>query len=262
LQRRLDAKLAALEAIHREVQLLQAELNYRPQLVVHVKMIDVSLTKLAYLGEEWKDLLEGPKPEQSPGVETFGLVDPARFDELIAKGLARVMASPTVVTVLGRRAEFHQGGETPWKTADEMVTNRRFGTHLELLGTQIGEDRFELKLSAEHGELDRLNPIEIDGQKHPGVRMSKVDTSAVLKSGETLMLPGPIRVGMDVTQYTDGRTVRQENRIQSLMLVTVELVEAPSFTDAPQVNTTNAGEAQQVAPSPDPSTATQTTLRK
>ncbi len=228
LQQRLDAKLAELEAVQREVQQLQLELNLRPQLMVHVKMFEVSLTKMEQLGIRWEDFLVASKPEQSPGAETFGVVDRKALDVLFAKNLARVEADPTLVTVVGRPAKFHEGGEAPvGKTPDGQLKYEPFGTQVELLGTLIGKDRIQLELTAEHSEIDQARPIEIDGKKYPGRRVSKIQTSSVLKSGESMLLPGRTEERTEATLYTGGRTVTRINKIQSMMLVTVELMDAP-----------------------------------
>ncbi|MDZ4783948.1 MAG: hypothetical protein SGJ19_27180 [Planctomycetia bacterium] len=228
LQQRLDAKLAELEAVEREVQQLQQELNLRPQLMVHVKMFEVSLTKMEQLQMGWAKILPGAKTGQSLDLETLSAVDCKIVDELVAKNLARIKADPTIVTLAGRPAQFHTGGETPVaKTSDGQIKYEKFGTHVELTGSLTGKDRIRLELKVNQSDLDFGRLIEIDGKKHPGLRVSEIQTSLALKPGESVLLPGRTEERTETALYTGGRKVTHVNKIQSMMLVTAELIEAP-----------------------------------
>lgn len=222
LQQRLDAKLAELEAVQREVEQLQRELNLQPQLLVHVAMYEVNMTKLRSLGIDWAQATNpaGQNPDES-------FKQPGFMQALVEKNIARLYADPTVVTLVGRPATFHVGGETPiGKSPDGQLKYGNFGTQIDLLGTLAGKDQIELDLKVRRAELDHANQIDIDGKKYPGLRVKEVDTGVQLKSGDSVVLQGPLEERIE-TVYTGGRKVERVNEIQSVIVVTAELMEVP-----------------------------------
>lgn len=223
LQQRLDAKLAELEAVQREVEQLQRELNIQSQLLVRVQMLEVSRTRLRQLGVDWAQV-DGPLGQNPDNP----FKQAAFVQTLIEKNIARLCADPTLVTVLGRQAAFHAGGETPiGKTPDGQLKYEKFGTQVEILGALAGKDEIDLRLRASHSQLDAANPIEIDGEKHPGLRVRAVDTSVKLKSGESFVIQGPLEDRTEMTVYAGGRRASRINQIQSVVVVTAELITAP-----------------------------------
>jgi len=223
LQQRLDAKLAELEAVQREVEQLQRELNLQPQLLVHVAMYEVNMTKLRSLGIDWAQATNpaGQNPDQL-------FKQPGLMQSLVEKNIARLIADPSVVTVMGRPATFHEGGETPvGKTPDGQLKYEPFGTQLDVLGTLAGIDQIDLHLKVRESQLDHANSIEIDGKKYPGLRVRAFDTSVKLKSGDSFVLQGPLEERIETNVYTGGRKESRINKIQSVIVVTAELMDGP-----------------------------------
>ena len=115
------------------------------QILLHVKLMEVSRTKLRQLGFDWANFngddaivqsvaglissaeLDGRQRSPVPASETiaFGIVNNANsffgfIDALRQYNLVKVLAEPTLVTVSGRPASFSSGGEFPDHCATEL----------------------------------------------------------------------------------------------------------------------------------------------
>ena len=121
-QELLRQKLAERDALQREIDDLRRTSRKPAQLLINAKLIELNHTRcrqagfdLATLSETQKtdasvgQKIDGrtPKPEQRlrPIEATQGFLD--TLDALCQKNMARVVASPTMVTVSGRPASFN-----------------------------------------------------------------------------------------------------------------------------------------------------------
>ncbi len=195
------------------------------QVMLHVKVMEVSRTKLRSLGFDWAYFSGGDFVIQSvsglidaatsgggtavgTGGETvrFGIVngDNAFFGFLEAlreNDLAKILAEPTLVTVSGRSASFNSGGEFPILVPQSLGTiaieYKQYGTRVDFVPIVMGNGNIRLEVRPQVSELDNANGVTINGTRVPGLRSRWVDTAVEMKAGQTLALAGLIQTRIE-----------------------------------------------------------------
>jgi pilus assembly protein CpaC len=195
------------------------------QVLLHVKVMEVSRTNLKALGFDWMNfsgggdfvgstasgLITKANPVASvfrtgaamttSGGETlqFGIVnDPAGFvgfiDALKQEDLLRVLAEPNLVTVSGRPASYLVGGQMPYPQptgfGNIAINFRDFGTQIDFVPIVLGNGGVRLEVRPRVSEIDPTLSITIQGTSVPGFRIREVDTGVELKFGQTLAIAG------------------------------------------------------------------------
>ncbi len=197
------------------------------QILLHVRVVEVSRTKLRDLGFDFANISGGGSDFAASGISgllgslsrngagaittvgagpastfTFGIVDPnnAFFGVLRAlqrNSLMKVLAEPTLVTVSGRPAYFQAGGEIPVLIPQGLgtvaVEYRRFGTQVDFVPVVLGNGNVRLEVRPRVSELDNSISVSLNGTTIPGFRTREVDTGVELRTGETLALAGLIQ---------------------------------------------------------------------
>jgi pilus assembly protein CpaC len=195
------------------------------QVLLHVKVMEISRTNLKALGFDWMNfsaggdfvgstvsgLLTKANPTTSvfrtgaamttSGAETlqFGIVnDPAGFvgflDALKQEDLLKVLAEPNLVTVSGRPASYLVGGQMPYPQptgfGNIAINFRDFGTQIDFVPIVLGNGGVRLEVRPRVSEIDPTLSITVAGTSVPGFRMREVDTGVELKFGQTLAIAG------------------------------------------------------------------------
>ena len=189
------------------------------QVLLHVKLMEVSRTRLAELGFDWANisgddfaissisgLLSGATATSvtTTGNETFafGSVDSGNsffgvLSALQEKGLVKILAEPTLTTVSGRPAYFQVGGEIPVLIPQSLgtvsVDFRRFGTQVNFVPIVLGNGNVRLEVRPRVSELDETIGVTLAGSTIPGFRTREVETGVELQVGQTLCLAGLIQ---------------------------------------------------------------------
>ena len=123
------------------------------------------------------------------------------LDALEQKGVASVLAEPTLMAISGEPASFLAGGEFPIpvsSTSDAdgnariTIEFKEFGVRLAFTPTVIG-DKVSLVVSPEVSELDAQNGIQMDGIVIPGLKSRKATTTVELKNGQSFSIAGLIQ---------------------------------------------------------------------
>lgn len=226
--RLLEEKLAQRDALQKEIEQLRKVTGTQQQVLVHVKMLELSLSKLAecdfhFDGIDKEKLVESgfgsamasgaldapatrkerTGSAKSPAKETirYGIYDRGNRIEAVIAALRetkalRVLAEPDLVTISGRPASFNVGGEFPIPApagSDAGVTFRKFGTQIDLVALVLGDERIRLEIRPRISELDEASAVEIDGHRIPGLRVREVTTGCELENGQSLVLAGLIQ---------------------------------------------------------------------
>lgn len=227
LQKKLAAKLEELSALQREVDELREQVGRHQQLIVHVKVFEVDQNKPSDsedAGEQSRlDMLMRviARRHQPEGAASVLTGEEAKavirmMDALKEQNLARLVSDPTLVTVVGRPAEFHSGGEVPVGTdRDGKPVMEEVGTQFSLTSKLIAPNRVELGLIIRQAEIK--TPAENDNP--PQISVEEIQTSFALNSGETCVLPG-----RDAEPEDGGKFKRY-------YLVTAELLQAAPTVD-------------------------------
>jgi pilus assembly protein CpaC len=192
-------------------------------ILLHVKLMEVSRTKLRQLGFDWAyfgdhggvvqrvsglaggfSLIPGAQSVTTTGGESvaFGIISNGNsffgfIDALKQNNLVKVLAEPTLVTVSGRPASFNSGGEFPILVPQSLGTisiqYRQFGTRVDFVPIALGNGRVRLEVRPQVSEIDPSRSVTINNTTVPGLRSRWVDTAVEMNSGQTLALAGLIQ---------------------------------------------------------------------
>ncbi len=132
------------------------------------------------------------------------------LDALEQKGVASILAEPTLMAISGEPASFLAGGEFPVpvaSTADAdgnvriTIEFKEFGVRLAFTPTVMG-DKVSLIVSPEVSELDPQNGIQMNDIVIPGLKSRKATTTVELKNGQSFSIAGLIQKDFldDLTQ--------------------------------------------------------------
>lgn len=202
------------------------------QVLLEVKVMEVSRTKLRNLGFDWGNIgsrgdfavngvsgLLNTAVNQSSGSSTgaataLGTLQPGNaqnfsfgvlgagnqffgvLDMLTQKSVAKVIAEPKLVTVSGRPAQFMVGGSFPIIVASafyQSVQWRNYGTQVDFVPIVLGNGAIRLEVRPQVSELDPSRGTTVNGTTVPAIIMRQVDTAAELRAGQTLALAGLVQ---------------------------------------------------------------------
>lgn len=128
------------------------------------------------------------------------------INALEAKGLARRLANPKLVTSSGEEANFVVGGEVPISasTTDERgltstsTSYREFGVRLNFIPTVLDNELIRLRISPEVSDIDPS--INVNG--NPGFISRKAETTVSLRNGQSFAIAG-------LLQTNNARNIEQ-----------------------------------------------------
>jgi len=188
------------------------------QVLLNVKVMEVSRTKLRAMGFDWTNFSSndffasgvagtlGAFSSASgtavgSGTETmqFGIVDPNNsffgFLELLKQNdLTKVLAEPKLVAVSGRPATFNSGGEFPILVPQSLGTvsiqYKKFGTQVDFVPIVLGNGRIHLEVRPRISEIDSSRGVTANGVNVPGLTVREVETAVEMEAGQTLALAG------------------------------------------------------------------------
>jgi pilus assembly protein CpaC len=273
---------AEREALRRHIEFLRAEISRiqkivepRAQVLIHLKVMEVSLTKMKQLGLDVTKLqgkpATGPQDAKQAGATTtFAVVDNASeilqtIEKLRKDNLVKVLAEPTLVTISGREATYRSGGEltvpTPQKDGSLKPVCQPYGTEVRILCDVLANRKVRMQVHCRVSELDHASATKVADTTVPGIRAREVSTATETDSGKTLVISGLVQyhtiiekwgvpfvsdipyVGTPFTKVT-----QRSNEIATLVLATPELVDASNSPANPGnaapaavIQPTNAG---------------------
>jgi pilus assembly protein CpaC len=222
------------------------------QVALHVKVMEVSRTKLRQFGLDW--IFTGESFEiiqavgQIAGTETIqfsifgdasefiGYLDALRQDDLV-----KLLAEPTLVTMTGRPASFNSGGSFPILVPNGLGTVgiefKQYGTRVDFVPIVLGNGNIRLEVRPSVSELDDSRGVLVDGVNVPGITDRTVETSVEMKAGQTLALAGLIQNRIEAQKRgipllgdlpwlgrAFSRVEERMNEVELLVVVTPELV--------------------------------------
>jgi len=123
------------------------------------------------------------------------------------RGIASVLAEPTLIAISGETASFLAGGEFPVPVGTSANSNdslriaidfKEFGVRLGFTPTVIG-DTISLVVTPEVSELDASSGINVSGINIPGLRTRRASTTVELKNGQSFAIAGLIQ-----REFTDA----------------------------------------------------------
>ena len=238
-----------------------------PQVLVRIKMIEASRTKLERLGLDLAEvrggrvnrvnsdqglaglILTDRKPGDTPEQEKEALATAARSmarfrvvekqDKFLAAlkalekdGLVRVLAEPRLVTVSGRPAFLQVGAEIPMGSQGEdrsREVERKFaGTRMDLVPMVLDGGRIRLEVRLCVTEVDPAHTALAAGRQNPALRTWAVDTAVEMQSGQTAVLGGLVQKRL-VTKTVTAAAPAGQNHDGSGAPPTQEVTEPEEF---------------------------------
>jgi len=110
------------------------------------------------------------------------------------KGLAKVLAEPTLVARSGQRANFLAGGEVPLLEPSGLgtvaVKLKPFGVGIDFLPTVMSADRIHMEITPEVSEPDDTLGINVNGVFVPGFTTRRATTAVELGDGQSFAIAG------------------------------------------------------------------------
>jgi pilus assembly protein CpaC len=201
------------------------------QVLLHVKLMEVSRTKLRRLGFDFSKvtgpsvLTSGPAgllsnainttPSANPltpwapvvasgagGALSFGVVNGSNaffgvLDALRQDDLMKILSEPTLVAINGEKASFNSGGQIPVPTPQSLGTLsidwKNYGTQVKFIPIVLGNGRIRLDVNPVVSELDYSTSTTIQGTTVPGIRFRDVHTIVEMEAGQTLAIGGLVQ---------------------------------------------------------------------
>ncbi|MFO0897548.1 MAG: hypothetical protein U0836_09005 [Pirellulales bacterium] len=216
----LTQKLAELERLHREIDVLRTQIGLQSTVIAHVILAEVDLDKLRRWEADWKLTASSklapflPSKTEKP---RYVVQDAKEFRELIEalrrQDALEILAEPTVVTVRNRRAQFDDGD-----------------TLLEFTPTSIGNEvRFDLRVR----HAATVQPPPEAGNMPLGTvvrpkRVSEISTGGNLRPGKGLVLTG-------LTQTRLGHDAEGQEVARNVGFLVFISLETPTSTPLPPV---------------------------
>jgi pilus assembly protein CpaC len=125
------------------------------------------------------------------------------LDAAKEKGLAKVLAEPTLTTLTGQEASFLAGGEFPipvieGQNGSVSITYKEYGVGLKFLPTVLDSGMINLKLNITVSELSNANSVAVGSANVssaifvPGLTKRSANSTVVLGSGQTMGIAGLI----------------------------------------------------------------------
>ncbi|MBK9253110.1 MAG: hypothetical protein IPM70_15120 [Proteobacteria bacterium] len=163
-----------------------------------VRLVEVRRDQMRQLGINWNSTASGPELAISAGADTAGGAVHAslnstiqsRIDLLQQKGMAFVLAEPTLNCRSGGVARFVSGGEVPIPVTDGLgatdVQYKEYGVILEI---KPRADRSGGIYAEVEVELSQLDPSVRVGD-FPGFVKRRTSTAINVMAGETVALAG------------------------------------------------------------------------
>jgi pilus assembly protein CpaC len=121
------------------------------------------------------------------------------LDVLDERGLAKILAEPTLVARTGETATFLSGGEVAIPVAQGgafgsiTIDYKSFGTSVQFTPTVLENGRIHLEVAPEVSNIDFTLGTQFEGTTIPGFSTRRVGTSVDLGDGQSFAIAGLLR---------------------------------------------------------------------
>lgn len=208
--RERQALLRHLDALQAEMEHIRQVTGAMPQVVVHIQVLEVSLTKLRRLGFDLSAIggLPDAKPNAPRSDSGTRVVDTAQaqrlLDALQKEKLGKVLAMPALATISGRTATVSVGSDVPvprpQADGSTVLAYEHCGTQCSVTPEVLGDRQVRVEIHLRVSELAPEQGVRIGKETAPALRANEVRTGAELQSGQTIVLSGMIDTRRETTR--------------------------------------------------------------
>jgi Flp pilus assembly secretin CpaC len=224
----LTQKRAALETLQHEITALEESIGEHQQIMLRCRIVEIDRTRMEQEGFGFL-LVEPISAKRLSTPELDGLIG-----ALQRKGMAKVLAEPTIVTTNGRPASLRSGGEIPviqpasGDTSSRSVDWHETGFRIEAVPVCLGGDRLRLELAVELATADFKHTAVVTAgdNVYPIMDITSANTQIEMHFGETKVIgamitrrdPRPPREG----EAADEGNARDAQETELVVIVTAE----------------------------------------
>lgn len=168
-----------------------------PQVRVELKVLEIDKEQLRKTGVKWNDALNfGELSIGGPFERTDKFV--AALNILVEETpYARILSSPSLVTVSGKNASFLVGGEVPVPIttitdgkATQSIIWKNFGIELQIAPIIKTDGSIDMEIVSDVSDIDRVNGTTVEGAFIPAFSKRTAKTFVRLHDEETLAIGG------------------------------------------------------------------------
>jgi Bacterial type II and III secretion system protein/Flagellar L-ring protein len=236
----LREKQHELTRLQQEIHQLREETGSQQQIVVRVQMLEVSLTKLRRMKTDFSvaDLI-GTTQDGAQAISKVGQTTDSKaligfLEWLKENNVARVLAEPQVMTMDGRPASVHIGGEIPLPSGcnKDAVEYKNVGTQLDVVPVALGGNRVRLEMRARVSEVDDSHSLVIGESRVPAFTVRQCAMAIETAFGCSAVCNGLVEVRTESVKTETG-TRAERNEVALLLVVTPELADAVAKAPRP-----------------------------
>ncbi|MGD0896994.1 MAG: pilus assembly protein N-terminal domain-containing protein [Thermoguttaceae bacterium] len=242
------------------------------QVLLHVKVMEISRTKLRQLGFDFAAVgtsgnlfasgmsgLISATASGGGGITSYGasasqatgyLFEGGRslfavLEALRTDSLMKILSEPNLVAISGRPAYVYVGGSfgtAVSSISSASVTWQPYGTRVDMVPIVLGGGRIRLEVRPSVSQRDDANGV----QGIPALKTREAETGVELRSGQTLAIAGLLEQQVEATNsglpwvseipYIGAlfrKVSHQTNEVELIITVTPELVDAMDANQAP-----------------------------
>lgn len=166
----------------------------------------------------------------------------AQLNLMVAKGDAKVLSQPYVITMSGSKAEVLIGGQIPVPVSNDgdiSIEWKDYGIKLNIEPNVQQNNSVDTKIQTEVSSLDYANAVKLEGYATPGLITRKADTHVLMKPGMTMAIGGlisseqsknitkiPILGDIPILGHFFRSTSKSKQQREIIILLTPVLVDA------------------------------------
>jgi Flp pilus assembly secretin CpaC len=170
------------------------------QIIINVRIVELSLTKLANLGFDVKLLSKLQLAGAPGGANVFAMFsDPkllALIETLIKDHVGKVVSEPSLCVVPGRPAFMLVGGEIAYPTEDwqgkKTIAFKEYGTRMDVVANLASKDHIRLDTRIRVSNLDAANALRAGEYTIPALKTREIETALDIRPGQTIALGGAV----------------------------------------------------------------------
>ncbi|MCE5269516.1 MAG: hypothetical protein LLG00_16695, partial [Planctomycetaceae bacterium] len=196
------------------------------QVLLHVRLMEVSRTKMRRLGFDWAKITGSntiasvpggtmtdggagsgiARNAATPATFAFGIVEGSSafygvLDAMRQDDLMKILSEPTLVAINGEKASFNQGGQIPVPEPQSLgtisISWKTYGTQVRFVPVVLGNGKIRLDVWPQISELDETRSYNINGTQVPSIKDRDVHTTVEMEAGQTLAIAGLVQTVLE-----------------------------------------------------------------